>query len=164
MTSLQANRKTMVLRVIFTLCTIATILFIFSNSMQEAAVSGARSGQVTAAVNTALEKTGVSVRVTEHFVRKLGHLTEYMLLGFFLMLTLRIYTQRVLSHISWPLFFSLAVPLFDESIQLFSKGRSAEVRDVLIDFGGAVLGLLCALFLLLMIRMFRVLRQSKTPL
>ena len=36
--------------------------------------------------------------------------------------------------------------------------------DVVIDFSGVVFGLLAALFLLLLVRMFHVLRESKTPL
>ena len=90
-----------------------------------------------------------------------GHAATYgFLLGFWLMLSLRLYTRRILSYISWPLFFGL----LDEGIQMFADGRGSDVRDVVIDFSGVVFGLLAALFLLLLVRMFHVLRESKTPL
>ena len=103
---------------------------------------------------------GVGWRFSERLVRELGHFSEYALLGFWLMLSLRVYTRRILSHISWPLFFGL----LDEGIQMFADGRGSDVRDVVIDFSGVVFGLLAALFLLLLVRMFHVLRESKTPL
>ena len=76
----------------------------------------------------------------------------------------RVYTRRILSHISWPLFFGLLAGVLDEGIQMFADGRGSDVRDVVIDFSGVVFGLLAALFLLLLVRMFHVLRESKTPL
>ena len=88
----------------------------------------------------------------------------YALLGFWLMLSLRVYTRRILSYISWPLFFGLLAGVLDEGIQIFADGRGSDVRDVVIDFSGVVFGLLAALFLLLLVRMFHVLRESKTPL
>ena len=47
---------------------------------------------------------------------------------------------------------------------MFADGRGSDVRDVVIDFSGVVFGLLAALFLLLLVRMFHVLRENKTPL
>ncbi|MBQ2212362.1 MAG: VanZ family protein [Ruminococcus sp.] len=45
------------------------------------------------------------------------------------------------------LFFLLAVPVTDETIQYFSEGRTPLVRDVLLDFSGGLFGLLiCFLF------------------
>ena len=58
----------------------------------------------------------------------------------------------------------LLAGVLDEGIQMFADGRGSDVRDVVIDFSGVVFGLLAALFLLLLVRMFHVLRESKTPL
>ena len=60
--------------------------------------------------------------------------------------------------------FGLLAGVLDEGIQMFADGRGSDVRDVVIDFSGVVFGLLAALFLLLLVRMFHVLRESKTPL
>ena len=149
--------RLIVLRVLFTLFAAGTVVFIFSNSMQSGAASGLRSAG-------GLARVGVGWRFSERLVRKLGHFSEYALLGFWLMLSLRVYTRRILSHISWPLFFGLLAGVLDEGIQIFADGRGSDVRDVVIDFSGVVFGLLAALFLLLLVRMFHVLRESKTPL
>ena len=60
--------------------------------------------------------------------------------------------------------FGLLAGVLDEGIQIFADGRGSDERDVVIDFSGVVFGLLAALFLLLLVRMFHVLRESKTPL
>jgi VanZ family protein len=39
------------------------------------------------------------------------------------------------------LFGLLLVPVIDEFIQLFSAGRAGMVQDILLDFSGAVTGL-----------------------
>lgn len=156
--------RLIVLRVLFTLFAAGTVVFIFSNSMQSGAASGLRSAAVTEWLNGGLARVGVGWRFSERLVRKLGHFSEYALLGFWLMLSLRVYTRRILSYISWPLFFGLLAGVLDEGIQMFADGRSSDVRDVVIDFSGVVFGLLAALFLLLLVRMFHVLRESKTPL
>ena len=145
--------RLIVLRVLFTLFAAGTVVFIFSNSMQSGAASGLRSAAVTEWLNGGLARVGVGWRFSERLVRKLGHFSEYALLGFWLMLSLRVYTRRILSHISWPLFFGLLAGVLDEGIQMFADGR-----------GSDVFGLLAALFLLLLVRMFHVLRESKTPL
>ena len=137
--------RLIVLRVLFTLFAAGTVVFIFSNSMQSGAASGLRSAAVTEWLNGGLARVGVGWRFSERLVRKLGHFSEYALLGFWLMLSLR-------------------AGVLDEGIQMFADGRGSDVRDVVIDFSGVVFGLLAALFLLLLVRMFHVLRESKTPL
>ena len=132
--------RLIVLRVLFTLFAAGTVVFIFSNSMQSGAASGLRSAAVTQWLNGGLARMGVGWRFSERLVRKLGHFSEYALLGFWLMLSLRVYTRRILSHISWPLFFGLLAGVLDEGIQMFADGRGSDVRDVVIDFPASCLG------------------------
>lgn len=152
------------LRVLFTLATIGTILFIFANSAEIGAISGGKSALVTEFLNKGFTKLGLGFRISEHLVRKLAHFAEYALLGFWLMLTLRVYTRRVISFVSWPLFLGLLVPVCDEFFQTFVPGRAGAVRDVVIDFCGVCAGLVCGMFLLLLVRMWTVLRKSKERL
>lgn len=128
------------------LCTFAVVAFIFSNSIQPAARSSEVSGGLLDVVNRILSLIGVSM--SEHLLRKLAHLTEFALLGVCLILTTRAYTDQVLRHIVSPLFAGLLVPVMDETIQMFSAGRSSEVKDVLIDFSGVLIGVVLALVLL----------------
>lgn len=141
-----------VMRVIFTILTVASILFIFSNSAEVAEVSGGKSIVVTEFLNKVLVKLSIGVTLTEHHVRKFAHFAEYAMLGFFSMLTLRVYTRRYISHISWPLFLCIAVPVLDESLQLTVDGRSGQLTDVLIDFSGSLCGIMLGLFVLLLFR------------
>ena len=61
------------------------------------------------------------------------------------MLCLRVYTRHFVRHMSWPILGGLLTALTDETIQLFSPGRSSQVLDVWLDFMGVLAGLLvCA--------------------
>lgn len=143
-------RMLIAFRIIFTICLAATVIFIFSNSSEIGALSGSKSAIVTEFLNKALGGIGVGYRFSEHLVRKLAHFSEYMLLGFWLMLSLRAYTRRILSFISWPLFFGLLTATTDEFFQLSVSGRSGEVRDIVIDFSGVLAGIMAGLFAILL--------------
>ena len=118
-------------RVIFTFALIGCIVFIFSNSMQVAAVSEGASGRVLAWMQKILRLLGLNGAA--------NHLTMHI--------------RRVLRHVSWPILGGLLTALTDETIQLFVPGRSSQVTDVWIDFGGVMTGLLAGLILLGLIRM-----------
>ena len=139
-------------RVIFTAALLACILFIFRNSMQTGEVSSARSQAVTMLVNGFLGKFGLGP-LSEHIIRKLAHFSEFMLEGFLLMLCLRVYTRRFVRHISWPILGGLLTALTDETIQMFSDGRSSQLTDVWLDFSGVMAGILVGLFCLALCRM-----------
>ena len=96
------------------------------------------------------------------FIRKaIGHFGLFVVSG--LLTPLALYLS--LSPFSWAkhyinVMFSLAVGLFmgilTESIQLSVPGRSGEIKDVLIDFSGYLLGtLIIGLILFLVIRKLR---------
>lgn len=143
-------------RVIFTFALIGCITFIFTNSMQVAAVSEGASGRVLERMQQilrALGLNGAAHHLTMHIVRKLAHFCEYMLEGFLLMLCLRVYTRHLLRHLSWPILGGLLTALTDETVQLFVPGRSGQVTDVWIDFSGVMTGLMVGLILLGLIRM-----------
>ncbi len=76
-------------------------------------------------------------------IRKLAHFAEFAVFGFFLSATVRSYGGSFTRELFKILFFLLAVPVTDETIQFFPEGRSAQVSDVLLDFSGAVFGFLC---------------------
>lgn len=76
---------------------------------------------------------------------------EYSLEGFLLLLTTRAVTGHAWRFISWPALAGLLTALTDETIQLFSGGRSSQVTDIWIDFGGVVTGMVLALALLWLI-------------
>lgn len=139
------------LRIVFTVALLACIAFIFRNSLQEGTLSSARSRAVMEKINEILSAVHLGP-VSEHIVRKLAHFCEFTLEGFLLMLCLRVYTNRFVRHVSWPLLGGMTTALMDETIQLWSPGRSSQVRDVWIDMAGVVFGIFVALVLLLILR------------
>ena len=138
-------------RVLFTFALIACIVFIFSNSMQIADVSSVASGRALTLMRkvfTRLGMPGIASRLTDHIVRKLAHFCEYTLEGFLLMLCMRVYTRNYIWHISVPLLGGVLTALADETIQIYSPGRSSQVTDVWLDSAGVLAGILAALVLM----------------
>lgn len=143
-------------RVVFTLALVGCIAFIFSNSMQAAEASSGASGRVLVLMQRVLRHLGMpgaANRLTMHIVRKLAHFCEYGLEGFLLMLCMRVYSRHPLRHISVPVLGGVLTALTDETIQLFSSGRSSQVTDVWLDFAGVLAGILAALVLLALCRL-----------
>lgn len=138
-------------RVVFTLALIGCIAFIFSNSMAVAEVSSVSSGRVLQLLQAVLRRLGhtaLAQRLTMHIVRKMAHFCEYTLEGFLLMLCMRVYSRRPLRHITVPMLAGVLTALTDETIQLFSEGRSSQVTDVWLDSAGVLAGILAALLLM----------------
>lgn len=134
-------------RILFTCFAVYTTWFIFSNSMEVAEVSSAKSGQVLQMVNELLGRVGLDP-MTSHEIRKLAHFGEFAVLGFWFMCCLRVYTRKYIRHISWPLLLGLAIANIDETIQIYVSGRSSSVMDVWIDFGGVCAGVGAAFLLI----------------
>ena len=127
---------------ILLIITIALTALIFIHSSMNASSSSEESGFVLIFFERLAELIGKPGLFTDHIVRKLAHFTEYFVLGFFLSWTVREYAGQFKGRIFQILFFLLSIPVFDETIQYFPAGRSAEVKDVLLDFSGAVTGFL----------------------
>lgn len=131
-----------VLRVVLFVAMIFFLLFIFGNSLQNGVASGMRSARAVQILQTIADGLHLPIVVSELVIRKLAHFLEYFVLGLLLCINVRLLTRNWWARIFVPLFFGLLTPVIDESIQLFSPGRSGEVRDVLIDFSGVVFGIL----------------------
>ncbi len=132
-------------RVLFTLALIGCIcvhLFQFHEDRRSvSSVSSGRVLQLLQAVLRRLGMPGLAQRLTMHIVRKMAHFCEYTLEGFLLMLCMRVYTRPSVRHITCPC-WRCAHGLTDETIQLFSEGRSSQVTDVWLDSAGVLAGIL----------------------
>ena len=138
-------------RIIFTAAVICTVAFIFYNSAQVAEVSSDYSGKFTNLINEFLALTPFDIVLREHTVRKLAHIAEFALLGFFLTCCLRVYTKRLIAFCSWPLLFGLFNAVCDEFLQKFVPGRSSSIKDIFIDFTGVCGGTAAAIILVFMV-------------
>lgn len=153
MVSNRVGKRTItIFRIIFPLCLLGTLIFIFGNSSDIGSISGGKSAEVMTIMNKIMEWLGFGYRFSERIVRKLAHFTEYAIMGLWLMLSLRVYTRRIISFISWPLFLGLFTAVIDEFYQLFIPGRTGQVMDVTIDFMGVISGLVIGLFTILLTR------------
>lgn len=138
---------------ILTLLIVLTLVFIWGNSLLSRSVSGYISDGLMTGLNRVSARLGApddlftsmrdedgdgTVEPTSHGLRKAAHVAEYAALAVLLLLRLDGAVKR-----PYPLALSLggAVGAIDETLQIFSH-RGSQVRDVFIDLGGAVLGLL----------------------
>ena len=129
------------------------MIFMFSQESKEE--SGDRSTGVTAWIVDLLypenrdmnsEARNELLRSTQRFVRKLAHFAEFALLGFLstgLLCYLNRWKHKLKTWFLWliPAAFCLLYAIFDEVHQIFSN-RGPSVVDVLIDFSGALFGIL----------------------
>lgn len=88
--------------------------------------------------------------------RKLGHFSEYALLGFLFSADIRLWPQKSRlplrkTELWLPALLSFLYAGTDELHQAFVPGRSCELRDVCIDLAGACVGI-AVLFLLVKLR------------
>ena len=143
-----------VFRTVFTTLLAICIVMIFSNSLEVGIMSSARSTQVAEWLNRLLARLNTGIQLEHATVRKIAHFVQYAALGFLLMLTMRVYTSRILGHISWPLFLGLLIAVMDECLQLLIPGRSGELLDVALDFSGVLFGVITGLFVLLLGKQF----------
>ena len=80
-------------RVLCVAITAMYLCFIFSNSLDNAEASSQKSGVVTKVIQTVVDVVSPGSTVQEGLIRKIGHFTEFALLGMLLMLCVRIYTN-----------------------------------------------------------------------
>lgn len=147
------------LRCVVTAAFLACVLFIWHNSLESAEVSAGRSGKVTEMVNGVLASFGQEA-VTEHFIRKLAHFSEYGLEGVLAVLLFWAYGFHRGKPLWKLLLTGLVTAVTDESIQFFSAGRAPGMGDVCIDMAGFVCGMLSVLALCRLVRLGALWRQN----
>lgn len=145
-----------------------TMAMIYWFSAQNGTASGNLSGNLTKAVlDLFLDLDRIDpVRLEEILngmgtvIRKLGHFTEFALLGFFLQLhILQLGKKRPIRHIPlWAWGTGVLYAITDELHQGFVGGRHPAVTDVLIDGCGVLAGIG---LLLLVLRLKKKLPVSK---
>lgn len=119
----------------------ATVVFIWSNSLESVAVSSEKSSRWLQALTFILEPVLGEGNVTDHLIRKIAHFVEFALLGIWLALFIVVRNRVSLQAVANCLFFGLSVAIIDEALQLLSD-RGSQVLDVLLDFAGVTSGVL----------------------
>ena len=126
---------------LWTAVTVLYVLFIFHNSATVAVESSRQSGRVLALVKECLAGLGVeSGWLSEHLIRKAAHFLEYSLYGVLLWNCLGTYELRGKLRVVTFLWLAMLIPFADETIQLFTEGRSGQISDVWLDMSGVLFG------------------------
>ena len=79
----------------------------------------------------------IIVKNSSFYIRKLAHITEYLILGFLMFNLLKQYS---VTNIYYAIGLSILYSCTDEFHQLFISGRSGSIRDGLIDSIGILIG------------------------
>ena len=137
-----SEKKRRVLSTMLICLCIATVAFIWGNSMLGSKASSNVSNSVLGALDPIIRRFGI-VSKDDLWLRKLAHFTEFAALGAELLFLAAVRRRLGLQAASNCAFASLLVALTDETIQLAS-GRNSQVLDVLLDFSGALTGILIA--------------------
>lgn len=118
----------------------ATTLFIWSRSLQSAAVSFEQSESVNQLL-VILFGEGIVGSRWHMYIRKAAHLVEFALLG----MEWGVARRWLAARVRWvALAAGPAVAVCDELLQHLSAGRSPQVTDVVIDCVGYAAGMLLA--------------------
>lgn len=139
---------------IFVVLTLVCIAFIWYNSSKSGPESSELSQGLLLSITDFLRDIGVSSELSEFFLRKIAHFLEYSGLGFLLTCDLYFNFKSPAKHISLSLGLGLITACIDETIQIFSEGRSSKITDVWIDFSGIVAATIVTMILIFLI--FRI--------
>ncbi|AHM57195.1 hypothetical protein EAL2_c19140 [Peptoclostridium acidaminophilum DSM 3953] len=145
------------------LMVIGWMLLIVSFSSDPADISDRKSQAVLERVEPAVEKMEESLKIQiadngrlHFYVRKNAHMFNYFVLAVLMATCLRMsgvrgYRSYLIAYIVVTLFSAV-----DEYYQTFIPGRSGEVRDVLVDNVGVVMGLVAGRMLPAISRLKRI--------
>ena len=86
---------------------------------------------------TPISEKEIIVKNSSFYVRKIAHITEYLILGLLMFNALK---QFNILNIYYAIILCVLYSCTDEFHQLFINGRSGSFRDVLIDTIGILLG------------------------
>ena len=129
------------------LCLIlATVAFIFIQSMLSPGTSGAESGAVRQFLERFLSYDRPLGAFLLNNIRKVAHFVEYGVLGLDISLYVSLYSRDFVRLAPYTAILGHGVAFIDETIQIFS-GRGPAILDVWID----TLGFVCASFVLYLI-------------
>lgn len=156
-------------RIVFFVLTIAVMVTIFIFSSQNAQSSSRSSGRITKVAVRLIDKDYDNRPPKEQkkiwnkasfYVRKTAHFSIYALLGLCASLAVgrrKLFTLKSLGVVAFGAFYAFS----DELHQKFSEGRSCEFRDMMIDTGGVLLGMILSLVIMSIVACFVKGRKHK---
>lgn len=126
------------------LCTtllLCNVLFIWGNSLLPGSISGAISGWVSKLVYAVVPNFGGGTTSGHGLLRKLGHFTEFCVLGTMLFWQFSMRKAPAWGRYVLPLMCGFLVACCDETIQRLIPDRGPSIKDVGIDTLGTAVGI-----------------------
>lgn len=139
------------IKYIFILLTICCIAFIWYHSCLDGNESSAESQGMLNIIKLIFSSIGLPDNISEYAVRKMAHFLEFSGLGFLLTCDIYLWLDNPIRNIPIALFIGLFVGCVDETIQIFSLGRSSKITDVWVDFSGIIMAILVTCILIRLI-------------
>ena len=82
------------------------------------------------------------IRISSFVIRKLAHVFMFMMISISITLLVYVFFNNILLSIGISIITSVGYACLDEYIQTFINGRSGNIRDVIIDSIGVIIGIL----------------------
>ena len=114
------------------------LTFIWGNSLMPGEISQAFSQWAKGVLAKLIPVDAPVTEESNGLLRKIAHFTEFAALGVCLAWRGRMRKQAP----RWAFYFGSAAAAVDETIQCFVPGRGPGIKDVLLDCGGVLTGML----------------------
>lgn len=138
------NKKKLLVIISWTLV-LSWMLFLFIMSSKVREDSDKLSRGITKKTVSVLEKMYPNIEINidkfNYIIRKNAHFFGYLLLGIFISLLLRVNGVRGFKLFIYSLITCIVYAISDEVHQYFVPGRGPEIRDVIIDSLGSIIGI-----------------------
>ncbi len=153
------NKKAVIDRAVSIFLALSWMLVIFLMSHQSADRSNTTSGELIISIASVFNPKFDTLSIIEQeniiadwqrFVRKAAHFTEYAVLGFLCANALRTFKMQKNVRYILPAAVTCLYAVSDELHQLTVEGRSCQVKDMVLDTAGGIVGT-AAFFILLWI-------------
>lgn len=136
------NKKINYRFILLCICVVISVIFIWTNSMASAKISLQQSENILYSVLPFVEKIDINIERLHFFIRKFAHMTEFAIFSVLFMLLLKYKIKKLSICIIMVVYSCTVVGLIDETLQLFSLGRTSHVVDVWIDTLGGIIGMI----------------------
>ena len=132
-------------KIISWLAVVLWLALIFVLSAQPVYKSNGLSKGISEEMVKIIEKISpdrhINIDRFNHYLRKIAHFLSYMVLAILMMNVLRLMRVSGGKKIAIALVVCILFAISDEFHQLFVPGRGSQVKDVLIDTAGAIVGI-----------------------
>lgn len=155
------SKKVYIDRIVSSALLLGWMVLIFVLSSENAGASANTSGQIIKKIAEVVNRDFVNLPLVEQnsiienwqsFVRTSAHFMEYIVLGFLAANTVRAFNVKQ-KFIYWlPVLFCCIYSIGDEIHQIFVPGRSCQLGDIVVDTLGGVVGTICFIVLMWIIK------------